>query len=1408
MNATTQCPTLKVLRDLIDGRLVDPELSVYSSHLEDCIECQSRIQSLYSSDSLIKTLRNDAAIAETITERISHDLIDALKRIPAMDTEIQRSANGLRRDNGLSLDDLGLSFLTPPVEPDEIGRLGVYRVLRILGRGGMGTVFLAQDPKLGRQVALKVMLPKIANIPAARDRFLREAKAAASLKNDHIVTVYQVDEFNGIPFLAMELLKGESLEESLQSGQRFSVLETIHIARDIARGLADAHEKGLVHRDIKPANLWLETIKLSRSSDRAQPGSGVAALSDAVRVKILDFGLARLEVEDINITEFGTIVGTPAFMAPEQARADRAIDSRADLFSLGCVLYVLCTGEIPFKAETTVGVLMALALNTPASPRQRNEDVSEDLSNLIMQLLEKDPARRPQSARDVVDRLRQIERSLMAETPSHPGTLLGASGETLLGVSKPVSASPEPVTQPQGLSKSRALRIATGICFVVLMLFAQVYFWKTADGRIVRVECNDPSIMLAFGNGELRVTGAYDQPVTVAPGKIDLKITKPQPDGTNFEFETDKLIVRKGDKIALKIEVLEGEIRVVQDGNRVVDSKLLPSAKFPQGSSSLPLESITDIDRRAAMWVLSVGGNITIDSLAPEGTDDTIGNFRQIDTIAQLPAKRFVVTSVSFQNIRPFDGAGFVHLRDLKFLQTLRVEGDYELVTDSAFENLRGCTRLSDIAVSGCRVSDGIIDSIKDLPSLQSVGVSGKPGLTDAALESLKNVRALTKLYIGGARLTDSGLRHLSDFQHLENFGIAGCDQITDAGLLHLGDVKTLRVVDLAATKVGDATMERLGTLPGLSELSISYTQVTDRGLESLQTCKELRFIWAMYTSVTLDAVERFHTAVPACRIEFGTEDARMAYDINGMTDSKSLLTGAEQFTILTDAMRRANPGFDGTMTPTFERGMLVGLDFKTDHVTDISPLHELKHLRSLRMAGNYSSTLSDLSALEGLPLSILDISNCPQVTDLTPLKGMAIRELRVDGCHIADFAPLAGMPLNILMAWTWSGSDLSPLEGMPLTQLNIGGNGKFMDLTPLAGAPLEFLCCNSSGVSDLTPLKGLPLKTLMCENTGVSDLGPLRNTPLREFIAGRCPISDFSVLRELSLTWVKFDIVADRDLEMLRGIKTLVRINDQRASDFLKEFSEDRGSRPVSPAFTNNIGMEFVQIPKGKAWLARKVGEEVTTNAHETVFSDDFFLGMYEVTQEEWSKVMGSNPSWFTRKAEGENDIKSLPDDILRRLPVERVSWTDCQLFLAKLNEQDATPGWVYRLPTEAEWQYACRGGSMTDASQGEYAFCIKALTNELTFEDANVQHPEGWFRPCRVGTFAPNPLGLYDMHGNVWEWCQDAAPWRETPSRFIHGGGWNEPASVSGASQIKQPTEPWTYYDLGLRVARVPAK
>ena len=282
-------------------------------------------------------------------------------------------------------------FLNPPLMNDELGRLADFRVLQLIGQGSMGIVFRAEDIRLGRIVALKVLLPQLASDPDMRQRFIREAKALAAIKSDHVVTVHEVGTANNLPFLAMEFLEGEVLEIYHETIKNIPLQQVVRIGKEIAAGLAAAHARGIVHRDIKPGNIWLE--------------------ESTGRVKILDFGLVRTSNDTGKISRAGMILGTPAFMAPEQARGGN-VDYRADLFSLGCVLYLLSTNEYPFKKDSLLTTLTALADYDPPSPQALSASVPQALSELVIKLLQKDPANRPVSSIEVKNSLAYIEHKI------------------------------------------------------------------------------------------------------------------------------------------------------------------------------------------------------------------------------------------------------------------------------------------------------------------------------------------------------------------------------------------------------------------------------------------------------------------------------------------------------------------------------------------------------------------------------------------------------------------------------------------------------------------------------------------------------------------------------------------------------------------------------------------------------------------------------------------------------------------------------------------------------------------------------------------------------------------------------------------------------------------------------------
>jgi len=256
--------------------------------------------------------------------------------------------------------------------------------------------------------------------------------------------------------------------------------------------------------------------------------------------------------------------------------------------------------------------------------------------------------------------------------------------------------------------------------------------------------------------------------------------------------------------------------------------------------------------------------------------------------------------------------------------------------------------------------------------------------------------------------------------------------------------------------------------------------------------------------------------------------------------------------------------------------------------------------------------------------------------------------------------------------------------------------------------------------------------------------------------------------------------------------------------------FVPDRVPRP--DGFVNTLGIEFARIPKGKAWLG---GGENRPGDKQMDFKDDFFLGTYEVTQEEWEKVMGqgTNPSHFARVGEKNADVFGVTDADLKRFPVENVSWDDAQRFIDKLNVLDTQPGWTYRLPTLAEWEYACRGGPMADASDSAFDFYLQQRTNQLLSGQANYRHANSPGRTCKVGTYPPNKLGLYDMHGNVSEWCADEFPPDPKDAtgkvRHVHRGGcwYLGPEWCRASIHSSFPPSP-TKNDRGFRVARVPSR
>jgi serine/threonine-protein kinase len=334
---------------LAEGCLSAAKLPQLEEHLHGCSQCQAALDQLAGTDLWLGAVRrylNEDAAAQPETTPVPNDDLD---------------------------------FLAPSDWPDSLGRLGSYEVKGILGRGGMAVVLKAVDPALNRSIAIKVLASHLAVSGASRQRFLREARAAAAVVHEHVVGVYAVEEAGGLPYLVMEYVPGRSLQERLDRQGPLTLAEILRIGMQAAAGLAAAHSQGLVHRDVKPANILLE--------------NGVE------RARLTDFGLARA-VADAALTQSGVVAGTPYYMAPEQARGE-TVDHRADLFSLGSTLYAMCTGHPPFRAESALAVLRRVSDDEPRPIAEINPEIPAWLSTIIGRLHAKAPDQRFQTAAEV-----------------------------------------------------------------------------------------------------------------------------------------------------------------------------------------------------------------------------------------------------------------------------------------------------------------------------------------------------------------------------------------------------------------------------------------------------------------------------------------------------------------------------------------------------------------------------------------------------------------------------------------------------------------------------------------------------------------------------------------------------------------------------------------------------------------------------------------------------------------------------------------------------------------------------------------------------------------------------------------------------------------------------------------------
>jgi Leucine-rich repeat (LRR) protein len=912
MPAVNACPEQNAYQCLIHGELPPSDVERLSEHLAGCSSCAAAVQTLLGDDTLLSAIRGapvDAPTGEEVPADLTRRLLALAARGPASTAEFT-------------------PLLAPPQGPDEIGRLAHYRVLKVLGEGGMGVVFLAEDVRLSRTVALKTMKPELAAEPRHRQRFLREARAAAKVEHDHIVPIYDVGEERGVPWLAMPFLKGQSLDGLLKRVEVLEPAQAARLAAQVAKGLAAAHAAGLIHRDVKPANIWVEP-----------EGGG--------RAKLLDFGLAReqrpqRERGEEPLTRSGAVVGTPAFMAPEQARGE-PLDGRADLFSLGCVLYRAVTGRLPFQGQGMMATLMALATETPPAPHEVIPAVPRPLSALIMTLLAKDRSARPASASAVAAALEALPEkptgSVQLALPVAPRQEESSPGAHPTDV----AARPAPVVAPRRrwrLATAAVLLLALGGALAV----GVVVIIRNRDGKEVgRVTVPDGGSaeikqdgdkgkpkgnpadvgpdrraaewVLSMGanritirqDGQRRVIGgeAKDLPATgfvvvsvwFWAAKVDDAGLVHLKDLTNLtDLSLEDTAVSDAGLVHLKdltnltnldldntrvsdagLVHLKGLTRLTHlglSGTRVSDAGLtqlvnLPLARIDLMDSRVSARGFTTLNSKGVQTTGEPRPSLA-EELVAEGATLLIRSGegkadRLVRTIAGLPREPFLVRRADCTGVRKPLGPLLVRLSHRREYEFERLEA-LDL-SGCAIDDLQFAPPrecLQELNVSGTKVTD--LRPLFGLSRLRKLSLDRTPV---TSLGPVAEMTDLQELSATGAPITDIALQALENMPNLRKLDLSRTG-VTGRGLGYLARLPKLAQLSLAGSKVSDLVAEEVGALTRLEQLSLAGCTFSDAGLKHLAGMSHLTQLDLTGTQVTGDRVADLQQALPKCRILTG----------------------------------------------------------------------------------------------------------------------------------------------------------------------------------------------------------------------------------------------------------------------------------------------------------------------------------------------------------------------------------------------------------------------------------------------------------------------------------------------------------------------------------------------------------
>jgi len=1218
---------------------------------------------------------------------------------------------------------------------------GKYRLLEQLGQGGMGTVYKAQEEHgLKRLVALKIISQKALQRPNAEKRFLREVQVAAALNHPHIVAAYEADKSHGQYYFVMEYVPGKDLGAWIREFGMLPLDWSCECIRQTALGLQHAHEKKLVHRDIKPANLLVVA---------GSPG-------EPPTVKILDLGLARFvdpTSDNTDLTGTGEVMGTVDYMSPEQARNTKTADIRADVFSLGCTLFKMLTGDVPFPGANVTEKLMARAMQDARRVRELRPEVPAKLDALLAKMLARKPEDRFQTPGEVAEALlpfcrgehedsTQLRLKEVTQASLSPAREDGSEAQAFLAqLSHDAGDETEELTareklklaegRSESLSPQSAARIRsqvprsrTGLWVVLaslavlLLLGAGAFLLDSQPSqRLVAIRVNQPDALVAIGFSRSHRSPKTREPLLIGLplGKHTLVVSK---DGFREERRQFELTPPADGQAAepLRIEVALVPLNSVPSlVTPTPDSRLIDPGpgSVPQSRSSMnaPPTNVA----AGTMFTNSLGmkfaycppGEFTMGSPETELLRSPDETLRQVTLTQGFYLGIYEVTQSEYTQVMGKNPSGFApngaFASKVSGLDTSRfpVEQvnweDANLFCDALSKKDGRAYRLPTEAEweYACRAGTSTPYSFGEACNGREANVKGTEPY-GTTVEGWFLSRTTT---VGSYPPNAWGL-----FDMHGNFSEWCAD-------LYREDLPAT-AQDPRVDQSSSSTRVHRGA--EYSQAPYAARSARRRHLNRANTSRGLGFRVVLVAST------------PAAPVPLPEETIKAGTTISNSLGMKFAYCPPGTFTMgspETEAGRQTN---EIPHRVILTQGFYLGV-------------YEVTQAEFLHVTGANPSTLKYESGQDPLRSPVESVTLEAARDFCRKLSARDGLTYRLPTEAEWEYACRAGKSGPFNFGSTCNGMEAN-CNGMDPYGTSIKGFAR--SRPALAGDYPP----NAWGLYDMHGNVWEWCADSWSEYPTESVTDPRVDVPsphhvMRGGFWGAAPSLCRSAARGRTEATYRNFILGFR-----------VVLDPSRGSDNLVVTPMNPPAK-VAPGtvFANSLGMKFAYCPPGTFLMGSpetEAGRQANEAQSTVTISQGFYLGRHEVTQAEFEQVMDRNPSAFSRTGTSNAVVKELDPS---RFPVDSVTWSQAVEFCQRLSQRE---GKSYRLPTEAEWEYACRAGTSTPFHFGNS--CDGTQIN-CKGNDPYGNVPPGPFlnRPDTVGSHSPNAWGLYDMHGNVFEWC-----------------------------------------------------